>query len=240
MKILIKILCLSSFLFAEDIYPYFSDPAKQLEFEKIRIYVEEVEEKEILISGGAQFNFAYLVDSNQPITIPSPIKTDYKYSYKFEIKQNNQLINEQDFLIGIGLENEAQDILNNQTKMYFDKTYNTLATKLDSNYYKIINKTINRELDYFWIGYSLFSHIFPYLLDPSAMKNDTMLTLMFHGFGFWGMGIIFEKNLNRKYNFTYKQKTLKDFKYNQSLSNEQIISLSESFNKKMYEKIKNK
>ena len=34
MKTLIKILRLSSFLFAEDIYPYFSTPSKQLEFEK--------------------------------------------------------------------------------------------------------------------------------------------------------------------------------------------------------------
>ena len=39
MKTLIKILCLSSFLFAEDVYPYFSDTIKQLEFEKGKIQI---------------------------------------------------------------------------------------------------------------------------------------------------------------------------------------------------------
>ena len=243
MKTLIKILCFISFLFAEDVYPYFSNPEKQFEFEKVRIYVEEVEEKEMLISGGAQFNFGYLVDSNQPITIPSPIKTDYKYSYKFEIKQNNQLINEQDFLIGIGLQNEAKAILSEQTKLYFNSTYNVLATKLDTTYYEIIDKKKNYELDYFWIGYSLVTHSAAQVMHSSgsfSKEEDLSLILLFHGLGLIADGVLIEKYLNRRYNFSYKQKTLKDFKYKQSLSNQQIISLSESFNKKVYEQIKSK
>ena len=238
MKTLIKILCLSSFLFGEDMYPHFSEPTKQLEFEKIRIYVEEVEEKEVLISGGAQFNFAYLVDTNQPITIPSPIKTDYKYLYKFEIKQNNQLINEQDFLIGIGLENEAKDILNEQTKLYFNSTYNTLATKLDTNYYEIVAKNKNYEFDHLFLAFSLTLHGLPIYYGPE--KTDTGTNILFHGLGLVFDYILIDKYSNRAYNYSYKQKTLKDFKYKQSLSNKQIISLSESFNKKMYNNIKNK
>jgi hypothetical protein len=221
------------------VYPYFSNPEKQFEFEKVRIYVEEVEEKEILISGGAQFNFGYLVDSNQPITIPSPIKTDYNYSYKFEIKQNNQLINEQEFLIGIGLEKEAQEILKNQISNYFDATFTAKfihKKNLDDSNIKIIKKSRNFDEDHQW---ALLGAGAIHLVGVFYSIDTPVLGLVWHAVAL-GIHIINIMDYLNYYDIEYKRLDMQDFKYKQSLSNEQIISLSESFNKKVYEQIKTK
>ena len=137
MKTLIKILCLSSFLFAEDVYPYLSNPSKQLEFEKIRIYIEEVEEKEMYISGGSQTILLDAYEKKEGFTInqqmtTDAIQTDYRYIYNFEIKQNNKVFNELDLLFGIGLTEEAGKIINNYNKKY--AIYKEEVNRLETNY----------------------------------------------------------------------------------------------------------
>ena len=47
---------------------------KQLDFEQKRIYIKEVNQKDMIISGGSQFNWLSIIDDNQPLTIPAPIK----------------------------------------------------------------------------------------------------------------------------------------------------------------------
>ena len=62
--IFILFICLYSTILAQDTYPYFSDAKKQLEFEKKRIYINEVNEKEMIISGGSKDNLLRLIDEN--------------------------------------------------------------------------------------------------------------------------------------------------------------------------------
>ncbi len=111
MKLLVKpiaILLLGAYSFAlgQDVYPYFSDSKKQFKFEKKRIYIKEIDEKEQVISGGSTFNFVSLIDDSQPMTIPAPIRTTYNYTYEFNILQNGKNLTEIEFLRLIGLEEE--------------------------------------------------------------------------------------------------------------------------------------
>lgn len=132
-----------SFAFGQDVYPYFSDSKKQFEFEKKRIYIEEINEKNQVISGGSTFNLMALINESQPMAIPAPIRTTYYYRYEFHILQNGENLIEVEFLRQIGLEEEANKILND----FSDKiriwentppqkviTYN-LATGIDNYYY---------------------------------------------------------------------------------------------------------
>ncbi|MCH8068838.1 MAG: hypothetical protein IID16_06170 [Candidatus Marinimicrobia bacterium] len=56
MKKLILIIGLFYFSIAQDIYPYFWDPNKQLEFERRRIYINETEvERQYILGVGISF-----------------------------------------------------------------------------------------------------------------------------------------------------------------------------------------
>ena len=109
MKKLILILMVGS-LFAQDVYPNFSTPKKQLQFERKRIYIKEVSEKEMIIGGGgsqfnprALFNEIFLDSMHQPPYTQINFNFQYRYRYTFEISQNNKLLNELDFLYAVGL-----------------------------------------------------------------------------------------------------------------------------------------
>tara|TARA_Y100001970_G_scaffold253668_1_gene328617 strand:+ start:191 stop:442 length:252 start_codon:yes stop_codon:yes gene_type:complete len=57
MKKYLFIVLLVGFGFGQDAYPYFSDMAKQLEFEKKRIIISEGEStQQIITGGGSEFN----------------------------------------------------------------------------------------------------------------------------------------------------------------------------------------
>ena len=99
MKIFIKpiaVILLGAYSFAlgQDVYPYYTDPKKQLKFEKERIFIKEVDEKEIVLSGGSQLNFLYLLDQNQPAIVPGDINSSYIYRYSFEMIQNEKQLSE--------------------------------------------------------------------------------------------------------------------------------------------------
>ncbi len=88
MKLLYTLIILSAFSFAEDIYPNFSIPKKQLQFEKTRIYIKEVSEKEMILGGGgSQFNPLVLFNDmfpdyiQQPTYTQSNLTTQYRYKY---------------------------------------------------------------------------------------------------------------------------------------------------------------
>ena len=89
MRYLLIILSLLSFVLSEDVYPYFSDIEKQLEFEEKRIIITEVNEKEMYLSGGgSEFNeLSLLLPYVEPRYINSNIETKYRYIYKLEIKK---------------------------------------------------------------------------------------------------------------------------------------------------------
>jgi len=117
---LIILLLIVGCVFAQDEYPYFSDMTKQMEFEKQRIYINKVDEQEQYISGGgSEFNWLALLNpyldsyAQQPMYLQGDLKTNYRYSYNFELVRNNKVITEIDLFYIVGLDKEAQEIIDN-------------------------------------------------------------------------------------------------------------------------------
>ena len=116
MKILVKpiaVILLGAYSFAlgQNVNLFFSDPVKQLKFEEKRIYINEVNEKEMRISGGAQFNYLAFLNSSQPLYLPDEIKTEYAYINEFDIIQNGRILTEIEFLEIIGLPEKSRIFL---------------------------------------------------------------------------------------------------------------------------------
>ena len=117
-KMLIYLL-INSFLFCADEYPYFTNVVKQLEFEERKIEINEVNEKEMYISGGgSEFNWLSILNpyldsyTQQPLYLNSDQKTSYRYIYTFEITQNGRIIPELEFLKIVGLQDRFDKIVN--------------------------------------------------------------------------------------------------------------------------------
>ena len=73
--------------FGQDVYPYFSDMEKQLQFERQKVTLEKSEGVEQLISGGGSaFNWLSIIDEKQPMYLNQPINTSYVYYSNFYIK----------------------------------------------------------------------------------------------------------------------------------------------------------
>jgi len=254
MKTLIKILCLSAFLFAEDIYPYFSEPVKQLEFEERKVNIIEIEEKEMIISGGSQFNFWYLIDQNQPAIVPGNIKTDYIYKYKFEIKHNNKLLSEIQLLELIGLNDRANEIRNTYKKQMDDynnaisdnQPYIINLKKFDRQKHRIIdypkaNIFLLKYMNKLLIGYSLYSSL--YNLDSynsNEISNDAKefyKNNMLKSIGLTSLGFFINKKINNKILTVENILNIRKPILIQTLTDQQLKSISESYNRKIYNEI---
>ena len=116
--ILFVIFSLNPSVFGQDEYPYFSDPSKQLEFEKNRIYIiEEKGTNPITFGGGSTTELANPIQSifggeePQYVAKHNPLHT-YNISYhNFKIEKNGIEISEIDLLSLLGLEEEKNRIL---------------------------------------------------------------------------------------------------------------------------------
>ncbi|MBV67466.1 MAG: hypothetical protein CMG26_03835 [Candidatus Marinimicrobia bacterium] len=98
--------------FGQDIYPYFSDMAKQLEFEKNKIVISEGGRKQQIISGGGSvFNWLSLINDKEPRYLNAPITTNYRYFSFFDISVNNKTINEIEMLKLMNLNDEVKRII---------------------------------------------------------------------------------------------------------------------------------
>ena len=233
---MLSILCFFEFVLAE--YPYFDDINKQLEFEEKKIFVKEIENKEMILSGGSQFNLAILFDSNQPIIVPDDIKTTYYYVYSFEMIQNNKSLNEIELLNIVGLSDKAIELENNfknQLKYYYENEY-TLITRtpvlwggigsltlglMNVYGYHIDDDWIDEDPDFSW--------------SDSKDKNEHLIiNLLLTSIG---IGLIIKHSKNppepkREYS---KPRP----KYIQQYTNQQLLSLCESYNRRIFDEIKN-
>ena len=124
MRYLLLIL-LYSFALGSDVYPYFSNTIKQMEFEKYRIYVnEESGERSYTTGGGSSAQMANWIgvifgnETPQYVSVAKPISTHIEYWYKFEIIQNNKPLTEIDFLYTLGLDEEANRIINDYKRKF--------------------------------------------------------------------------------------------------------------------------
>ena len=103
--------------FGQDVYPYFSDMEKQLQFERQKVTIEKSEGVEQLISGGGSaFNWLSIIDEKQPMYLNQPINTSYVYYSNFYIKVDGKSITELEMLRKIGLDTEVNRIVSSHLK----------------------------------------------------------------------------------------------------------------------------
>ena len=112
------ILIFVSFCLSEDVYPYFSDMSKQLEFEKKKIYIEDKSGQKMNITGGDSYiamanplGYLFLEQDADYVAMNNPIRTTYTYWSKFNIIQNNKKLSEIDLLKIIGLKEDANKLM---------------------------------------------------------------------------------------------------------------------------------
>ena len=245
-RLLVLSLFLSVFI-ANDEYPYFTDVSKQLEFEERRIYVNEVEKKEMILSGGSQYNLYHLFDKNQPAIVAGDIETSYKYSYNFEIVQNNVFLDELSFLKIIGLEDRAKKYFNEQMELHtpYKTVRKTLLILLIESGYSLDNLPIPAEKikelkakrkisNNFYMMGLVFPLIGVIEIIASDFEDNNMLifsTIL--GIGSMLLGY---QELNKDIIIELKNQ----FIYKQKLSNQQLTSLADSYNRRIYKEIQSK
>ncbi len=234
MKKYLFIVLLVGVCFGQDTYPYFSDMSKQLEFEKNRIIIEEVERTQQIITGGeSKFNpWSLLV---LPTKLPynalggamlknAPIETDYKYISYFNIKISTRNISEIEMLRTLGLEQEANKIINKFETVV--EQYNSLKpdTTIDIKYYQ-------KKKWAFWL----------LLASPFAIrsgKNDDSPEVVIAGYLAIANYVI--NWFDRGSNYYVIQKKIPKPILKQQLNITQTKSLVESYNRKLYSDISKK
>ena len=202
----------------KDIYPYFTDPKDQLNFEEQRIYIKDVSNQRQIISGGGdRFNWWSLLIESEPRYLNAPITTSFYYDYSFEILQNGKQLNEVEFLRLIGLNDKANKIISNH-KVSLENWENTKP--------RIIKKG---NLGFTIIGYGMgfvggFLGVTGIIFPAPPALYLTSAFCLWSGFKLIDIG---------------KKEIVKTPKpvINQTLINEQIKSLAESFNRKIYDQI---
>ena len=207
MKKLLFILMVGS-LFAQDVYPNFSTPKKQLQFERKRIYTKEVSEKEIILNeGGSQFN---------------PRALSYRYRYTFEISQNNKLLNELDFLYAVGLNEEAEGIIDDYTILFKEwsqnrtKTIIKNPTKIFSNIFYVFGGLM---------GFAILT------LEPATDDGSDPRPVMC--IGSLGLGYLFSLPKVETTQIDNNPPVMQ-----QTLSSNQITAIADSYNRQLFQDIK--
>jgi len=232
MKILVKpiaILLLGAYSFAlgQDVYPYFSDTKKQFEFEKKRIYIRETSEKEQIISGGSEFNIFYLFDDSQPAIVPSDILTSYRYIYTFEIIQYNNFLSEIEFLRLIGLNEEAKEIIDDYIKRI--NIWEKILPQKVITYHPVLGVD-SYKYQKFWGAIFILTGVGAVLSIGDERENEDNALRFLAAILCFAIGI----GAPEKPKFAKPPKPV----LKQTLTSEQIKSLSESYNKRIYEEIK--
>jgi len=230
MRYLLITLSLVSFVFSDDYS--FSDVNKQSEFERKRIYINQVDKKEMYISGSMYKSIGSM-------------STKYIYLYKFEIIQDQETLDEQSFLELIGLEQEATKLFKEQTDKYFSIQKDTVCNKLDQELFNILDKseeTYGHSKYVFAITSILFHGI-----GFTGLKNDNNSVSqenMYNMYAIHLLGVMSDFQLrnallNPIYKYEYTEKTLRNFIYKQSYTDMQLKKLADAYNNKIYEEIKN-
>ena len=226
MRRYLSLLLFLGLIWGHDQYPYFDDMSKQLEFEKKKILVENnVDKRQVISGGGSEFNWLSLMSNYQPTYLVSPIQTDFEFVTTFSIQRNGKDISEIDFLRFVGLDNQADSIVANYQEQI-------------SNFNDNENLVLDRENFVFRKGMlggcgALFGSI-TLVFSNDKMNIESFIT---NATGLISLASFTAFFLTKKESFMIKDKSnyprLESF-----LSNEQVESISEAYNRKLYNDIK--
>jgi len=217
----ITLLLFIGLAWGQDVYPYFSDMGKQLEFEQKKIVVNLSKESRQIIGGGGQteFNWLSLISKYEPTYLVAPITTEFEYVTNFLVTRNGKAISEIDFLNVVGLRSQADGIIadfNRQLKNY----ENNIDIYFDERGYN------TRRGFCFITGVMLVTVAISFLSedgyeDAAFIPGGLSIALIIGGF------------TTKKSKYMKKQKksypTIKSF-----LTNQQVKSIAEAYNRKLY------
>jgi len=224
MKKYLFIVLLVGVIFGQDEYPYFSDMAKQLEYEQKKIVVTHEEETQQVISGGgSEFNWLSLMSNYEPTYKMASIKTDFKYVTVFSITRNGKNISEIDFLNFVGLNEQADSLISNINRQ-IAKINNPKNLVFDKRSYGIDRAFYNG------IGVIGLVATLAFRSSPNAEGVAFFPGLLSAYFFHKSMRL--DKN---KYKKRGKLPTVKSY-----LTKEQVKSIAEAYNRKLYNEIAKK
>jgi hypothetical protein len=249
LKLLI-ILPLSNIL-SQTIFPPFNDTKKQFLFERNRIYINESKGVVPLIYGGAsKITLAdplYRAKGNDPqyVSKQAPLRSTYKYYHNFSIEYDGKQISELDLLSLIGLEEEKNKIINNFNEKVLEWEKEVSEFEKGDQFYTTEKKM--SPLTSIMGGDEITTEYCLYY--PLAFCGSLFTLSGIIGEGTWGrtplvwgvisFGIlIYDKTTEVIKTEKHKNTPRGKPELRQSLSNNQIKGLVESYNKNLYNKIK--
>ena len=258
MKKYLYIILLFGVCFGQDKYPYFSDPKMQMKFEENRVYIIERNGKEQIISGGGsytelanEFGTIFLDESPEYVTTYIPITTSYIYNYEFKIKIGKNLLTELEFLIKGGYDSKAREVYENYEKQMNPYREDYKKYQKQMKFYEANNKSTTEEMvfyeqncfTYCFMSYGLLGALTLYIgiVDDSPEDVAYGLKAMVPGiFGYFISYASFPQKYNKTFDSLSEPKQPTEPYLKQVLSNEQIKSLAESYNRRLYQELKNK
>jgi hypothetical protein len=258
MKKYLFIVLLVGVCFGQDTYPYFSEPNKQTQFEDKRVYIVEKSGSEQHLSGGKSYitmanRWRHVLRGENPqyVVKNKPIKTHYEYYYEFKIKKGAKILNELEFLLEAGYNDKAKQVYNiyEKTLTPYRNEYRRYEEKLNY-FYSSNNKTTKEKIVFkeSFEGQAVLGGCFliyglSYFLNFSAFieEGDTG-KIITSGIPLLAIGFMLMNPSIKKYDESSLKKPVKPIEptLNQVLSNEQIKSLAESYNRRLYDEIAKK
>ena len=263
MKKYLFIVLLVGFCFGQDSYPFFSDPNKQIEFEEKRFYIIEKSGKEMHYSGGESYTelantlgYILLDESPKYVVKQTPIKTHYTYFYDFKIKRGTKILTELEFLFEAGYEAKAKEVFSIYENVlapyrsqladyrkkldYFNKN-NRITTSKETNW---DDETAGGCYNTVIGCYAMMT--WP-LIAWAILDDDFRDVIYFEDEGMWlpviaiinVMSMFPIKGEKKVNSLPIPQKPVEPT-LKQALANEQIKSLAEAYNRRLYKEIQNK
>ena len=242
--------------FGKDVYPYFSDMEKQLQFEREKVTIEKSEGVEQLISGGGStFNWLSIIDEKQPMYLNQAINTSYVYYSNFYIKVDGKSITELEMLRKIGLDTEANRIISSHLKEidFYQNHVNKMNEKKKKYYedmkiYKMTKPTITYNSEY-----KEKKEIVNKLLIITVVSFTAIIITDFPQLAIISLGTVIKAfdllGKNERFNkkITRPKKPINPNTslvskpiLKQQLEFNQCVALAEAYNRKLYSDISNK
>ena len=246
----ITLLLFIGLAWGQDEYPYFSNPKKSFEFEKKRIYINEEKGRTPTTFGGGSIiklaNPLYRLTGDDPDYVSSqlPTRTTFKYYHNFSIEQDGVNISELDLLHLLGLKKEREDIINNHRIKLIEYNQEVIEFEKSEKYYyttKEVRKNVIE--DYFGFdtcfGTCCALGVIPLLMWMNGDEEAGATTSV------WAVSIVSILYLS-SVDYTVTEKTKHKRipptkpQIEQTLTNEQIKSLINTYNRNLYNEIAKK